>query len=247
MVELDGRTAVVTGSAAGIGRAIAERLGRDGAHIVVTDIQDGTGTVEAIEAAGGSAEFRTGDVTSEADLEAVFDGLELDVLVNNAAYYAPLAGAEGKQRFDEIDEAEWDTVMAVNAKGPFLAAKTALPRFGPDGGAIVNISSDSVSVGVPGFLHYVTSKSSLIGMTRSLASELGELGIRVNAVMPGLTASEASLRAGEEYFEPFVEHQAIPRRIQPEDIAAVVAFLAGPDSEIVTGQVIVANAGHSYY
>lgn len=247
MPSLEGKTAVVTGSAGGIGRAIAERLGRDGAHVVVSDIKDGTETVEAIESAGGSAEFREGDVTSQRDLEAVFDGLDLDVLVNNAAYYAPLAGEAGKKRFDEIDEAEWDTVMAVNAKGPFLATKVALPRFGDDGGAIVNLSSDSVTLGVPGFLHYVTSKASLVGMTRSLANELGDLGIRVNAVMPGLTASEASLQPGEDYFEPFVEDQAIQRRIEPEDIANVVAFLAGPDSAIVTGQVVVANAGKAFY
>lgn len=247
MTDLDGATAVVTGSARGIGRAIAERLAADGAHVVVNDIDDGSGTVEAIEAAGGSAEFRSGDVTSAADLEAVFDGLDLDVLVNNAGYYAPLAGAEGKRRFDRIDEDEWDAVMAVNAKGPFLASRAALPRFGDDGGSIVNLSSDSVNAGVPGFLHYVSSKAALVGMTRSMAAEVGDLGIRVNAVMPGLTASDASLGGGEDYLDGYVAGQAIQRRITPADIANVAAFLAGADSEMVTGQVVVANGGHTFY
>lgn len=247
MAELNGKTAVVTGSAGGIGQATAERLAADGAHVVVNDVQDGSGTVGAIEAAGGSAEFRAGDVTSAADLEAVLSGLDLDVLVNNAGYYAPLAGAEGKQRFDGIDETEWDTVMAVNAKGPFLASKAALPRFGADGGSIVHLSSDSVNAGVPGFLHYVASKSALVGMTRSMATELGDLGIRVNAVMPGLTASDASLQGGDDYLDAYVADQAIQRRIEPADIANVVAFLAGPDSGMVSGQVLVANAGHTFY
>ncbi|MFB6353382.1 MAG: SDR family NAD(P)-dependent oxidoreductase [Halobacteriales archaeon] len=238
--------AVVTGSSRGIGRAIAERLARDGAHVVVTDVRDGSATVETIEAAGGSAEFREADVTSEADLESVFAGLDLDVLVNNAAYYAPLVG-DGQQRFDEIADEEWDAVMAVNAKGPFLATKAALPRFGPDGGAVVHLSSDTVTTGVPGMLHYVTSKSAIVGMTRSMATELGDLGIRVNAVMPGFTETPASRPAGDRAFEAFEAKQALDGRLQPEDIAGVVAFLAGPDSAAVTGQVVVANAGRSYY
>ena len=247
MPALDGATAVVTGGAGGIGRAIATRLGREGAHVVVVDIADGTDSVEAVEAAGGSAEFREADVTDEAALEAAFDGLALDVLVNNAGYYAPFAGEDGKQRFDAIDRDEWDHVLAVNATGPFLCAKAALGRFGTDGGAIVNMSSDSVNDGVPGFLHYVASKSALVGMTRSMAAELGDLGIRVNAVMPGLTATEATLAGGEAYVDRYVEGQALEGRIGPSGIADVVAFLCGPDSAVVTGQVMVANAGHSFY
>jgi len=244
MTTLDGQTAVVTGGATGIGRAIAERLAADGAHVVVVDIADGTETVASIESAGGSAEFREGDVTDEDAMRAAFEGLDLDVLVNNAAYYAPLV--TDKKRFDEISADEWDTVLAVNTKGTFLASKHALDRF-DDGGSIVNIASSVVTLGVPGFLHYVASKGAVLAMTRAMATEIGDLGIRVNAVMPGFTWSEASQQAGEEYLEEYVAKQDLQRVVEPEDIAGVVAFLAGPDSGIMTGQAISADPGLSYY
>lgn len=242
---MSSQTAFVTGGATGIGEAIAHRLAADGAHVIVFDIADGSDVAGAITADGGSAEYHSGDVTSESDIASAMAGHDIDVLVNNAAYYAPLAGEEGKQRFDAIAEDEWDAVFDVNAKGPFLAAKAAVSHF-DGGGSIVNISSDAVLSGVPGFLHYVSSKSALIGLTRALANELGPHDVRVNAVMPGFTASEASLSAGQEYFDALVRDQAIERRIVPEDIANVVAFLAGPESAMVTGEVLVANAGRAF-
>jgi len=237
-------TAVVTGAATGIGAAIAERLAADGAHVVVSDIADGSETVARIEAAGGSAEFREADVTDEDEMRSLFEGLDLDILVNNAAYYAPLV--TDKKRFDEIPAEEWDTVLAVNAKGTFLASKHALDAF--DGrGSIVNISSSVVTMGVPGFLHYVASKGAVLAMTRAMAAEVGDIGIRVNAVMPGFTWSEASQQAGDEYLDDYVDKQDLDRVVEPEDIAGVVAFLAGPDSGIMTGQAINADPGLSYY
>jgi NAD(P)-dependent dehydrogenase (short-subunit alcohol dehydrogenase family) len=238
------RTAVVTGAATGIGRAIAERLAADGAHVVVVDIADGTDTVSRIEEAGGSAEFHEGDVTDGDSMRAVFEGRTIDTLVNNAAYYAPLVA--NKKRFDEISEDEWDTVLAVNAKGPFLASKHALGSF-DDGGSIVNISSTVVTMGVPGFLHYVASKGAVLAMTRAMAAEIGDLGIRVNTVLPGFTWSEASQQAGEAYLEEYVDKQALQRVVEPEDIAGVVSFLAGPDSGVMTGQAIAADPGLTYY
>jgi len=237
-------TAVVTGAATGIGAAIAERLAADGAHVVVSDIADGSETVARIEAAGGSAEFREADVTDEDEMRSLFEGLDLDILVNNAAYYAPLV--TDKKRFDEISADEWDTVLAVNAKGTFLASKHALDAF--DGrGSIVNISSSVVTMGVPGFLHYVASKGAVLAMTRAMAAEVGDIGVRVNAVMPGFTWSEASQQAGDEYLDDYVDKQDLDRVVEPEDIAGVVAFLAGPDSGIMTGQAINADPGLSYY
>lgn len=235
------RTALVTGAATGIGQAIAERLAAEGAHVVVTDIEDGSNTVDRIEEAGGSAEFREADVTDPDSLEAAFSGLELDALVNNAAYYAPLVG--NKKRFDEIDPEEWDTVMGVNAKGVYLASRAALPHLN-EGSAIVNISSSTALKGTSGFLHYVASKAAVLGMTRAMANEVGDLDIRVNAVAPGFTASEASLQAGEEYVEGRAESQALSKRsIQPGDIADAVAFLAGPDSKMITGQTMTVDGG----
>ena len=241
---MGGQTAVVTGAATGIGQAIARRLASDGAHVVVTDIQDGSETVALVEEDGGSAEFREGDVTDEASMRSVFEGLDLDVLVNNAGYYAPLV--TDKKRFDDISPEEWDTVLGVNTTGVFLASKEALPHFG-ERGSIVNISSSVVSLGVPGFLHYVASKGAVLAMTRAMAAEVGDLGIRVNAVMPGFTWSEASQQAGEEYLADYVANQDLKRVVEPEDIAGVVAFLAGPDSGIMTGQAINADPGLSYY
>lgn len=242
MSRLAGSTAVVTGAAQGIGRAIAGRLGADGAHVVVVDVRDGSETVAAVEAAGGSAEFREGDVTDGASMREAVDDLDLDVLVNNAAYYAPLV--DDKKRFDEIPREEWDDVMAVNATGVFLASKAALPRFG-DGGSIVNISSSTARRGTTGFLHYVASKAAVVGMTRAMANEVGDLGIRVNAVLPGFTASEASLQAGREYLDGRVDSQAIPRPIEPAHVADAVAFLAGPDGSMVTGETLVVDGGRS--
>lgn len=244
MTDLSGRTALVTGGARGIGRAIAIRLARDGAFVVVTDVQDGTETVAAIEEAGGEGEFRAADVTDDGEMAAAVSGLDLDVLVNNAAYYAPLVA--DKKRFDEIDREEWETVLAVNATGPYVASKAALPHLG-GGGSIVNLSSSTVHLGVPGFLHYVASKAALLGMTRAMATELGDLGIRVNAVTPGLTRSEATLQNDAAYLEDARRQQALPGPIEPEHVADTVAFLAGPDSRRVTGQVLNVDAGTSYY
>lgn len=244
MTDLANRTAVVTGAARGIGRAIAEALAGAGAHVVVLDVRDGGSTVDAVADAGGSAEFREADVTDSVALERAFAGLDLDVLVNNAAYYAPLVG--DKKRFDEIDPATWETVMDVNVTGTFLASKHALPAFG-SGGSIVNISSSTAVTGTPGFLHYVASKAAVLGMTRAMANELGPEDIRVNAVLPGFTASEASLRAGEDYLADRVAAQALDRPIEPVDIAGVVAFLAGPHSAMMTGQVLQVDGGRSHY
>jgi NAD(P)-dependent dehydrogenase (short-subunit alcohol dehydrogenase family) len=244
MTEFEGRTALVTGGAVGIGRAIAVRLARDGARVVVTDVQDGAETVAAIEAAGGEGEFRAADVTDDAAMAEAVAGLDLDVLVNNAAYYAPLV--TDKKRFDEIDREEWETVLSVNVTGPFVASKAALPRM-EEGGSIVNLSSSTVHLGVPGFLHYVASKAAVIGMTRAMATELGDLGIRVNAVTPGLTRSEATLQNDEAYLEAARGQQALPEPIEPEHVADAVVFLAGPESARVTGQVLNVDAGTSFY
>lgn len=244
MTGTDGWTAVVTGGAGGIGRAIAERLAADGAYVVVTDVRDGAETVAAVRDEGGQAEFREADVTDEDAMSAAVSGLDVDVLVNNAAYYAPLV--TDKKRFDEIDREEWEAVFAVNATGPFLASKAALPRLA-DGGSIVNVSSSTVHEGVPGFLHYVASKAALIGMTRAMASELGDLGIRVNAITPGLTRTDASRQSGEAYLEIYRESQALPDPIEPEHVADGVGYLAGPGSARVTGQVLNVDGGVSYY
>jgi NAD(P)-dependent dehydrogenase (short-subunit alcohol dehydrogenase family) len=244
MSGLEDLTIVVTGGASNIGRAIAERVAAGGAHAVIVDVADGSEAVAAIETAGGSAEYREGDVTDEASMAAAFEGLSVDVLVNNAAIYSPLIGT--KTRFDGLDRDDWESVMNVNATGVFLASKHALPHL-TEGGAIVNMASDVATVGIPGFLHYVASKAAVIGMTRAMANELGDLSIRVNAVLPGLTRTENVQTYDDDYLEEIVDRQAIGRPLYPEDIAGVVAMLCRPESWPITGQVINADVGLHHY
>lgn len=239
-------TVVVTGAASGIGRVISERLSREGAHVVALDVQDGSGTVADVEAAGGTATFQEVDVTDPAALETALEGRDVDALVNNAGYYAPLV--DDKKRFDEIPPEEWDAVMAVNAKGPYLASRAALPALSEsDRGSIVNVSSAVVHAGIPGFLHYVASKAALLGMTRAMANEVGDVGIRVNAVTPGFTWSEASQRAGTGYRETIEGRQAIEVTLEPEHVADAVAFLVSDDSEMITGQILNVDGGLTFY
>lgn len=244
MADLSGETAVVTGAAQGIGRAISEALGAAGARVVATDVDDCGDTAAAVESAGGTATARVADVTDESSLAEAFDGLDIDVLVNNAAYYAPLVG--DKRRFDAISRDEWEAVLDVNVTGTFLASKHALAGLEP-GGRIVNVSSSTAVTGTAGFLHYVASKAAVLGMTRAMANELGDEDVRVNAVMPGFTASEASLQAGEDYLAGRVDSQALSRPVEPADIADAVVFLAGPDSSMVTGQALLVDGGKSHY
>ena len=238
------RTAVVTGAANGIGRAIARRLAGDGFHVVVADVADGSDTVDAVRDDGGSAEYRRADVTDQESVDALFEGLDVDTLVNNAALYGPLV--ENKRRFDEIDVDEFHRVLDVNVTGVFRVTKAALPHLHP-GSTVINIGSNAAELGVPGFLHYVASKGAVLSMTRSLATELGSADVRVNAVLPGLTMSEATLQNDDDYIEDLVSQQSIERPLEPEDVANGVAFLAAEESAPMTGQVLSIDPGQTYY
>lgn len=243
MRPLSGDTAVVTGAARGIGRRTARTLAERGAHVVVVDIRDGSETVDLIESEGGDAEFREGDVTDPESLDRVFEGRSVDVLVNNAGYYLPLI--DDRKRFDEIPLSEWNEVMEVNTTGVFLASKAALPALEP-GGRIVNISSGVVIRGTPGMAHYVASKAAVVGLTRAMATELGDLDIRVNAVMPGPVATEPSLEKVDGPEERTLGG-ALAGPIEPDDVAGAVAFLCSPDSDMMTGQILNVDGGASFY
>lgn len=237
-------TAVVTGAARGIGREIACQLATDGYEVVVVDVADGSETVETIRDGGGTATFREGDVTDANSMRRVFEDLSVAVLVNNAGYYTPLIG--DKKRFDEIPLSEWNTVMEVNATGVFLASKHALPAL-EEGAAIVNIASGVVVRGTPGMLHYVASKAAVVGMTRAMANELGDLNVRVNAVMPGPAATDEVLKRIENPEQRMAPGQTLDRPIRPADVANAVRFLASQDSELMTGQVLNLDGGASFY
>ena len=235
MGKLEQRVAVVTGAAQGIGKAIADRLAADGAIVVVADVQDGPATA-------GGARLQV-DVSSEADVQRlVAETLarfgRLDVLVNCAAIVPFKA-------WDEIDFAEWRRIMAVNLDGVFLTCHHASKPMRAAGyGRIVNIASNVILAGTPNLAHYVASKGGVFAFTRALARELGKDGVTVNAVAPGLTASEGVLASPHaEAFEFVQMLQCIPRRGEPADIAPAVAFLASEESGWVTGQLLVADGG----
>jgi NAD(P)-dependent dehydrogenase (short-subunit alcohol dehydrogenase family) len=248
MINLNGRVAIVTGAARGIGAQFAEALAAAGAKVVVTDVLDGSAVAKRINAAGGEAIFCQADVTSAQSVAAlVAETLTrfatVDVLVNNAGIFADLA----KKPFTAIDGAEWDRVMAVNVRGPFECAKAVAPAMIAKGrGKIVNIASGTVFKGFSGALHYVSSKGAIVAMTRCLARELGAHNICVNAIAPGLTMSEAVVdnpEWGGAAGDATVASRALKRAQQPADIVGTLLYLASEASDFVTGQTIVVDGG----
>jgi 3-oxoacyl-[acyl-carrier protein] reductase len=244
--SLAGRVVIVTGGARGIGKAIALRCAAEGASVVIADIEGelAAQTAAQVEALGGQALAVRTDVSAAESVGAMVAAAldrfgRIDVLVNNAAI-VDLA----RQPSDLISEQEWDRVMLVNVKGPWLCIRAVLPAMREQrGGKIVNLSSDLILSGVPGLLHYVASKGALTAMTRSLARELGPDGICVNAVAPGLTTTDAAMTHGQEAAERSIRTRAIPRAQTPDDITGTVVFLASEASAFMTGQLLVVNGG----
>jgi NAD(P)-dependent dehydrogenase (short-subunit alcohol dehydrogenase family) len=194
MARLAGRTAIVTGGAKGIGRHYSRALAAEGARVMIADIADGSDVAREIAAAHGTNSVASAitDVSDESSVKALVAATmerfgKIDVLVNNAALFAPLQ----ETKCTEIDAALWDRVMAVNLRGPFLMVKHVAPHMQAQGyGKIINIGSGTAFRGIPWMLHYVTTKGGIMAMTRALARELGDHGIRVNTLAPGFTMSE---------------------------------------------------------
>jgi 3-oxoacyl-[acyl-carrier protein] reductase len=240
--------AVITGAAQGLGRVFAQSLAAAGHRVVVADL-DGdraAGVADEIGSAALAVQVDVADAVSvEAMRERVVDELvRCDVLINNAAVFSTLQ----MRPFDEIPLDEWDRVLSVNVTGAFLCCRAFAPVLRRQGsGTIINISSATVHEGRPHYAHYVTSKAALIGLTRALARELGEHGITVNAVAPGPTETEVPRATVTQAQVPAIlARQSLKRRERPEDVAGVVAFLAGPGSNFMTGQTLLVDGGATF-
>ncbi|MEU7577548.1 SDR family oxidoreductase [Streptomyces sp. NPDC041068] len=244
----DPRTVVVTGAGRGLGLAMARRAGADGFRVVVAelDAERGTQAARELRARGYDAHFARCDVADPASVDelstSVRDLGPLYGLVNNAA----LANGVGGKEFQDIDVAAWDRLMTVNARGPWLVAKALHPLFGPTG-RIVNIASDAALYGSPRLAHYIASKGAVTALTRAMARELGERGITVNALAPGLTECEATEAVPAERHGLYRANRAISRPQRPDDLVGLASFLLSEESRYLTGQVIAVNGGFTMH
>jgi NAD(P)-dependent dehydrogenase (short-subunit alcohol dehydrogenase family) len=249
MTRLADKVAIVTGAAQGIGAAFAKGLAKEGARVVIADWNDGTATANEIVRANGAAFYVKTDVSKPEDVRAmVAKAIEqwgrVDILVNNAALFAKI----GTKKFTDISSEEFDQVMAVNVRGPFECAKAVSDQMIKQGyGKIVNIASSTVFKGVPNLLHYVSSKGAIVAMTRCLARELGEHGVTVNAIAPGLTMSDGVLGQpdySDAYITANLNARALKRKQVPQDLVGACIFLSSPDSDFMTGQTMAVDGGN---
>jgi 3-oxoacyl-[acyl-carrier protein] reductase len=248
MSALEGRVVVVTGAGQGLGRAYAHRIAEDGGIVVLADVDEEKGekvTAELSEQ-GGRARFQRLDVGDPASCTALADAVTGEFgavhgLVNNAAIFSTIR----MRPFWEIPVDEWDRLMAVNLRGPWLLTSALLPGLrAAEGASVVNVASDAVWLGRPGYLHYVASKAGVAGMTHSMAHELGGDGIRVNSISPGATYTEVPRgTVSPEQKAAMHAAQALHRDAGPDDMTGVVAFLLSEDSRWITGQTLSVNGG----
>jgi glucose 1-dehydrogenase len=255
---LNGRVAVVTGSASGLGRAIAIRLAEEGAHVVVSDVrpdprEGGEATEAVIEQTGGSCLRIDADVSRSDEIDRLVSGAvdrfgRLDVMVNNAA----VAGAASKSLLETTEE-DWDTIMAVNLRGVFLCCKRAIGEMltqepiADIRGRVINISSQHGMVGSPGHVAYSTSKGGVINLTHQLAVDYGRHGVLVNAVAPGKILTGSPEQVNEEAIA--YSHARTPffRLGRPSDVAAAAAFLASDDAVYISGTNLLVDGGWMAY
>jgi NAD(P)-dependent dehydrogenase (short-subunit alcohol dehydrogenase family) len=246
-MRLDGKVAVITGGAGGIGFAFARRLLAEGARVVIADVADAPAAADKLDASDRALGVMT-DVSSIASVRAMVDGAaarfgRIDVLVNNAAVFSTLK----PRPFDQIPDAEWERVMAVNVRGVWNCARAVAPLMRAQGGGrIVNVASAIVAKGTAFLLHYVTSKGAVVAMTRALARELGPDRITVNAIAPGLILSDA-VQANPDLtgfqLGTVMQARSIRREAFPDDVEGTLVFLAGDDSAFMSGQTLIVDGG----
>ncbi|HJO86717.1 MAG TPA: SDR family oxidoreductase [Rhodospirillales bacterium] len=249
MTKLNDKVAIVTGAAQGIGATYAKALAAEWAKVVLTDVLDCALAAAEIAAQYQGAEtlvFST-DVSDEKTTQSMVDQTverfgRLDILVNNAAIFGTIV----PRPFEDIEVEDWDKLMAVNVKGPWLCTKAATPVMRHQGyGKIINIASGTLFKGAPNLLHYVSSKGAILAMTRSMSRELGDDGICVNTIAPGLTMSENVLNSEKhmEYRDVNAASRALKRYQTPDDLIGALVFLASEDSDFITGQCLVVDGG----
>ncbi|WGM48291.1 Sulfoquinovose 1-dehydrogenase [Brevundimonas sp. NIBR10] len=245
--DLAGQTVIVTGGAAGIGEAIVRAFARQGSRVAFIDIDQARGSALEAEINGsgkGDAAFFPCDLTDIPALKATIDAVRsrfgpIEALINNAAH-------DERHATLEVTEAYWDGRIAVNLKHQFFAAQAVLPDMVANGrGSILNLGSTSWMIGQGGMAAYTASKSAVLGLTRSLARDFGQHGVRVNALAPGWIMTERQL---EKWVTPdsereLYERQCLKRRLVPEDIARVVVFLTSSEASAITNQQYVVDGG----
>jgi NAD(P)-dependent dehydrogenase (short-subunit alcohol dehydrogenase family) len=244
--SLAGKVCIVTGAGQGIGRRIAHGFADAGAVPIIAERNVEAGESVAAEIGGNRAHFVETDVGDMASLDAMAKNVldrfgRIDVLVNNAGIFSGLE----MRPFWQIPIEEWTRVLHVNATGPFMASRAVLPAMmKAKSGRIIHMSSAAVTMGRPNYLHYIASKSALIGMTHSMAHELGDHGIIVNAVMPGAVFTEIERKTvTPQQKAAMVGVQSLHREGKPDDIVGAVLFLSSDASRWVTGQCLTVDGG----
>ncbi len=252
---LNGRVAIITGAARGIGAAFAVGYAKEGARVVIADIDDGGDTVAEVARAGSEAIFIRTDVTRQDQCDAMAADTadrfgRIDILVNNAAMYAGII----KKPFADITTEEWNRVMEVNTTGPFHCVKAVFPHMRDRGGRIINVASSVVFESAAGMPHYVASKGAVMAFTRCMARELGAYNINVNSLAPGYTRSEASKKiqkdrqdGGIDPEQIMMQRRCLKRSEEPEDLVGTAVFLASDMSNFITGQLILCDGGASFH
>ena len=243
--DLDGASVFVTGGGSGIGAALVEGFSAQGARVALVDLQDSAAFAAGVaRRTGAPVLFLPCDITDTSALEAAMDRAAeahgpIRVLVNNAA-------DDTRRAALDTTEAQWDASMAVNLRAQFLAARKAAPgMIAAGGGAVVNLTSISYMMGQGGYPAYVSAKAGITGLTRGLAREWGPQGIRVNALAPGwvLTDRQRALWVTPESLKAHIDRQCLKVEIRPEDMVGPALFLASGESRVMTGQVLVVDAG----
>ncbi len=244
MGRLDGRIAVVTGAASGMGQGAALKLAQEGAIVEILDRQDATETIARIRDAGGEAASSICDVTDEDQIRAAAQAVEarrgrIDILVNNAGILS------GRKPWHELTRAEVDRFLQVNFMGYFLVSQAFYPLLKKSSaGRIINVASRTYYLANPGQMAYVASKGAVMGFTRVLAKELGPENITVNAVAPGMIATDGTREhSAEDAFDRVMQNQAIRKRGEPRHLAGLIAFLASDEAELITGQFMLCDGG----